>query len=315
MITICENQSQGKKTFECQRDTKLIGAVGKFFAYVTELSKKYATEAVMIAYDQSKPKNERFDAKLAAVFQQACTKHGLKNYFDKEAQPGKNVFTSNSPMLLAQARKHVFGALDITNTVEVKRNQIDWDSGDVVVLRGDPKETIGSVVKEVQTLAPWQNGGKFFRLSVEGKESLIIGLKDQLEPFQTRENPLQFAYIEELNEEELDFFNVPDHLRPKKAVELPKAPRTEKPAEPTVPFVQPTPTLYHYPPVVPQRQPSRCHWVSIVVGSVAIACFIALAVLLTLYVPRFPFFVSWVIGGAGTIIGGGLVMYGIYNRR
>ena len=189
-----------------------------------------------------------------------------------------------------------------------------------MVLRGEPKKLTGRLTSEVFMLAPWQNGGKFFRLKLEEKENLIIGPKALLEPYRNSATPLPVAYIEEMSDEELEFFKVPEKLR-KTATETvidPPVSSSKKPAEepllPNPPLPPITPTAPSPSATLSKQPPSRCYWVSILVGSVAMVCFIAMAVLLALYVPQFPHYASWIVGGAGTVLGGGLVAYGIYNR-
>ena len=105
-------------------------AVKQFWGYVQELGTKHLTKGtydnihrfhVMMAYDQSKPKGERFDVKLAAYFQEACKRHELTTYEDPEAPPAKQELYGDLYKAMAAARELAFGFYSITDTIRAEK--------------------------------------------------------------------------------------------------------------------------------------------------------------------------------------------------
>ena len=104
------------------------------------------------------------------------------------------------------------------------RNAINWEYGDVVILRGNPEAIIGNddskklgnVCKnEVSLLEPFQNKGNPCCLELLQDDTIIIGPNELLKEYRGIEKYSdKIVFIEELSQEHINFFKIPARLLP-----------------------------------------------------------------------------------------------------
>jgi len=118
----------------------------------------------------------------------------------------------------------------VLDQVRVTYQKINWTYGDVIVLRGNCEKILSTLCKcdsdtnknkqeseiqffkgqELYLLHPIENNGDFFALDMTQEDTIIIGPKKELASHVT--NRMKVFCIEDMNQEELDFFQVPPRL-------------------------------------------------------------------------------------------------------
>jgi len=141
--------------------------------------------------------------------------------------------------------------MKLDESISAFYNDVSWSYGPVVIIKGNASGLIGTIPFKadgasmahliyrqghfteskwqqelmrckpndgdyVRLLAPYQNNGLPFSINLSDEDVIILGPKSKLEKF--RENPKYNSYriifIEELTLEHMNFFKVPDYLRP-----------------------------------------------------------------------------------------------------
>lgn len=161
------------------------------------------------------------------------------------------ILTANYKSLARElniARQAVIFPSKLNSEIRAEYNSIRWAYGDVVILRGKPEKILSiqnkiqhlsdaecSSIKmkdaefkqgqEVFLLKPYENGGKFFSLDLRQEDTMVIGPESILTRYRktAEARDIKLFYIEEMSEEQLNFFCVPDKLRPKKRAALTEA--------------------------------------------------------------------------------------------
>lgn len=117
-------------------------------------------------------------------------------------------------------------------------NGINWRDGEVVALRGNPNLILSTFNKskrdsdmrvpvdevalrdgqKVDLLFPFENHGKIFSLDLTQEDTIIIAPKEVISKLKNATNAhrIKMFSIEDMSDEQLDFFKVPDRLRPAK---------------------------------------------------------------------------------------------------
>lgn len=140
---------------------------------------------------------------------------------------------------LYQWRKLQFEYLyKLNNDIRFSYRRIDWHYGEVVVLKGQseailsicnkanhqeyltykPEEMVFAPGAEVSSLHPFENNGNFFSLSLAKPDCIVIGPKAALAPYASKacSNNIRLFYIEDMNKEQRNFFNIPGYLEKQK---------------------------------------------------------------------------------------------------
>lgn len=199
------------------------GVNGNEWEFIESLSKKYQCDEsyLKVAFDTFS--DSPIDEKLSIVW----------NTY-------KKLCLSDDHRWLARHLQDVRGKqiyrTKLNCNIRASYNSINWDYGDIVVLRGNPYSILSILSKadsdkdmdlpiedvkikkgeEVQLLNPFENGGEFFSLNLSDEDTIIIGPHKILSCYQeqTKTKRLRLYFIEDMNTEQLDFFGVPYKLRP-----------------------------------------------------------------------------------------------------
>ena len=110
---------------------------------------------------------------------------------------------------LMNVRDTVFGTAKLNCEIRARKNSVAWDYGEIAIVRGKGSEIIGMMRGEALLLAPCQNGGEFFSLSLCEPHTVVIGKKSSLEKYSEKLKSMgvEFAYIENLTLEQQALFN------------------------------------------------------------------------------------------------------------
>ena len=192
--------------------------VRNFIEKLEEIGGKYSVpyEAVLLAYDQSKPDAERFDRKMAIYFEEVCQRRGIKTYYDPNESLENRRLYRELVLSLENARVSVFQRRLVAPSISATEKQIHWKDKRVIILHGDAADQIAykrGVVGEVHLLNPWQHKGSFALIPFNDPKTLILGPRAILEPFVKKNPALQIAYLEDMTPEQCADFQVPQHLR------------------------------------------------------------------------------------------------------
>lgn len=160
---------------------------------IRELCKKYdcTPKEILIALDEVVGSEEKIDAYLA------------KKY------------TKGYPRgVLYDARQFHLQHNKLNPEIRMSENTIFWGYGDVVILKKKDSALVGKTEGlEAVLKAPWENKEEFLVLDLKNDPDLIIlGPRKLLEQYEET-YPGKCAYIEDLNAEQLERFNVPKDLR------------------------------------------------------------------------------------------------------
>lgn len=164
-----------------------------------------------------------------------------KNIFDKQLALVWNFYKplinkNKIPYLahyLQDLREQEFGRTKLNAGIRCLFKKICWEYGDVVVLKGQASEIIGSTNnltpgrgkdrsnfyseplddnQEVELLAPWEHkNGESYSLDLSDKDTIIIGLEKKISAYRGKYKVYSY---EEMTQNQLDFFLVPEELRP-----------------------------------------------------------------------------------------------------
>lgn len=192
-------------------DSVLIWA--EYVRTLQSLATKYQVPSVCIAiaYDLSKPENERIDFWLHQYYL------NLPEEYKKEIENNpKEKEHFNTQML--EVRRRTIPVTKVNHDIRVASNIIWWSYGNTVVMRGDARQVIHHIdttATERSLLEPWENGGALFCLDLSESNTFVLGPKNTLKPHKTlaEEKNIQLIYIEDLSKEQMEFFRVPENLR------------------------------------------------------------------------------------------------------
>jgi len=166
-----------------------------------------------------------------------------------------NLSFMNVPIVRAKMRGELYANLvgrreneimcwpSLPNHLSVRWNAVavTWNKGNVVVLRGNPKETLSDYQEQpfktghfVELKAPLENNGEFYSLDLDQKDTIMIGPRDRLKPHVTQEHraikesipqeifppvlsgivadyarKIKIFYIEDMSQDQLTFFKLP----------------------------------------------------------------------------------------------------------
>ncbi len=191
--------------------------------WINELSKRYQCHEKLIEMALDITSDDPIDKILAKVWESYKTLHGE---FQEIAK------------YLKQARELCVRPSLITEKYSIDFNKIDWRS-DVIVLQAHP-EKVKSVVDEDRLAMPFESKGEHCAIDLTAADTFVIGPKATLSRFSKQEQDklidqacsslprdvnniigdfarnIRFVYLEDLNNEQLKFLNVPAELHPQK---------------------------------------------------------------------------------------------------
>ncbi len=114
---------------------------------------------------------------------------------------------------IACIRELVLPLWKILPDIRATSNRVDWQYGEVVILKGvKEKSIIGdqhnvSIKNEVSLLYPFQNGGKFLGLPLNNSDTIILGPREVLSRYKSQYSNI--CYVEELSPHQKKHLEIP----------------------------------------------------------------------------------------------------------
>jgi hypothetical protein len=203
----------------------------KYREAVERLARKYGCSqaAITIAYDLSKPSEERIDAQLAKLYQalqrdlisaNATLVANMRKH-DPDAdgdQIGVNIILNNTEQNgfnFDAARQRAIFQNKLNPDIRGAENCIAWGYGDCVVLKGNA-HTMSRGKVELVSKGPWENQGEFYSINLNDPDVLVLVTRKVFETYQKTPGATragQVLIIEDLPQDLLEYFKVPDRLR------------------------------------------------------------------------------------------------------